>query len=80
MAFIENSPTLVGSLISRVWARLKSAVLGLRVVQAILNLARRLLRVYFMFINFRRLLVVYLLADVFYYRWSDLGIDRDLRM
>lgn len=30
--------------------------------------------------SFRRLLCVYIALDYFVYRWSDLGIDRDLRM
>jgi len=54
--------------------------MGYRITKFLIKWLRAFFKVYFKFINFRRLLLVYIAADFFYFRWSDESINKDLRI
>jgi len=80
VSYVEHSPARFRGVIRGAYWRTRRFLLGFRVTHAFLDISRRFFKLYFRVVSFRRLLCVYILLDFFIYRWSDQGIDRDLRM
>jgi hypothetical protein len=80
VSYIEHSPARFRGFVRGIYWRTRRFVLSFRVTHVFLDWARRFFRVYFKIVSFRRLLCVYIALDYFVYRWSDQGIDKDLRM
>ena len=58
----------------------KRFILGLKITSVIRSILSRFFKIYFFFINFRRLLLAYVAYDYFSMRLIDMVADPDLRM
>lgn len=58
----------------------KRFILSLKITSVIRGVLSRFFKVYFFFINFRRLLIAYIAYDYFSMRLIDMVADPDLRM
>lgn len=78
--FVERSPQTLKDLLVRSYAAVKLTLLKIPGMPLLIKLVKALLKAYFSVVNFRRLLIGYILADIFIYRWTEQAIDKDLRI
>lgn len=80
IGFLERSPGLVRAVTIGWLLAIKRFVLSLKITSVVRSLLARFFRIYFFFINFRRLLIGYVVYDYYYLRLIDMTADPDLRM
>lgn len=80
VAAVERSPEVMGSALKTAYSRTKFALLRIPGMRTAVNWFKIAMRAYFKVVNFRRLLIACVIADMFIYHWTEQGIDKDLRI
>ena len=80
IGLLERSPAVIRAVTVGWFTILKRSILSLKITSVIKSVLSKFFKIYFFFINFRRLLMAYIAYDYFSMRLIDTVADPDLRM
>lgn len=78
--FFEELPDNIGAFVLRNYRRSKMFFMKYYYIREFVKIFKKFLKIYFFFINFRRLLIASILLDYFYLRYTSLPVTPELRM